>query len=95
VIIVVGLVVLLGALVQGAVGYGMSLIAAPLLVLVDPALVPVPLLLLTTVHATLAVVRDWRPQTGPISAGRCWAGCPVPESACSSSWRCPSGCSRW
>ncbi|MGH3888923.1 MAG: TSUP family transporter [Pseudonocardiaceae bacterium] len=55
-----GLVVVLGALVQGAVGYGMALVAAPLLALVDPALVPVPLLLLATVHSVLAVVRDGR-----------------------------------
>lgn len=59
-ILVAGLVVALGALVQGAVGYGMSLVAAPLLVLLDPALVPVPLILLTTVHSVLAVVRDGR-----------------------------------
>ena len=59
-ILVAGLVVALGALVQGAVGYGMALVAAPLLVLLDPALVPVPLILLTTVHSVLAVVRDGR-----------------------------------
>lgn len=59
-IVAAGLVVALGALVQGAVGYGMALVAAPLLALFDPALVPVPLILLTTVHAVLAVVRDGR-----------------------------------
>ncbi len=60
VIIAAGLVVALGALVQGAVGYGMALVAAPLLTLLDPALVPVPLLLLATVHSVLAVIRDGR-----------------------------------
>ncbi|HZA15527.1 MAG TPA: sulfite exporter TauE/SafE family protein [Pseudonocardiaceae bacterium] len=59
-ILVAGLVVALGALVQGAVGYGMALVAAPLLILFDPALVPVPLILLTSVHSVLAVVRDGR-----------------------------------
>lgn len=59
-VIAVGLVVTLGALVQGAVGYGMALVAAPLLALFDPALVPVPLILLTTVHSVLAVVREGR-----------------------------------
>lgn len=59
-ILAAGLVVALGALVQGAVGFGMALVAAPLLVLLDPTLVPVPLLLLTSVHAVLAVVRDGR-----------------------------------
>ena len=59
-ILAAGLVVTLGALVQGAVGYGMALVAAPLLALFAPALVPMPLILLTTVHAVLAVVRDGR-----------------------------------
>ena len=59
-LIAAGLVVALGALVQGAVGYGMALVAAPLLALVEPALVPVPLILLTSVHAVLLAVRDWR-----------------------------------
>lgn len=58
-------VVLLGAVVQGAAGYGMNLLAAPVLTLVDPQLVPVPLLLLSSTHAVLAAIRehthvDWR-----------------------------------
>lgn len=59
-IITAGLVVALGALVQGTVGYGMSLVAAPLLALVDPGLVPVPLILLGAGHSVLAAVREWR-----------------------------------
>lgn len=59
-LIAAGLVVALGALVQGTVGYGMSLVAAPLLALIEPALVPVPLILLTSAHAVLVAVRDWR-----------------------------------
>lgn len=64
-LLVAGLVMLLGALVQGVVGYGMNLVVAPLLTLTDPSLVPVPLLLIAMVHALLAVARehnhaDWR-----------------------------------
>ena len=59
-LITAGLIVALGALVQGAVGYGMALVAAPLLALIEPALVPVPLILLSSAHAVLAAVRDWR-----------------------------------
>ena len=59
-ILVAGLVVALGALVQGAVGYGMALVAAPLLALVDPALVPVPLIVLGAGHSVLAVLREGR-----------------------------------
>jgi uncharacterized membrane protein YfcA len=60
VVITAGLVVAFGALVQGAVGYGMALLAAPLLALVEPTLVPVPLILLTSAHAVLLAARDWR-----------------------------------
>lgn len=60
-----GLAVALGALVQGAVGFGLALVAAPLLAIIDPTLVPVPMLLLATAHALLALRRehgdtDWR-----------------------------------
>ena len=59
-LLIAGSVVALGAVVQGAVGYGMALVAAPILALIDPTLVPVPLLLLASVHSVLAVVRDGR-----------------------------------
>lgn len=59
-ILLAGLAVALGALVQGAVGYGMALVAAPLLALVDPALVPVPLVLLGAGHSVLTVLREGR-----------------------------------
>lgn len=64
-LLLAGLVLLLGAVVQGAVGYGMNLLAAPALALLDPTLVPVPLLLVSTVHAVMAMLRehhhaDWR-----------------------------------
>lgn len=53
-----GLAILFGALVQGTVGFGIGLVAAPLLALVDPALVPVPMLLLGTSHAALGLLRE-------------------------------------
>jgi uncharacterized protein len=56
--VLAGLVVLVGALLQGAVGFGMNLLAAPLLALLDPALVPVPILLASSVHAVLALARE-------------------------------------
>jgi uncharacterized membrane protein YfcA len=59
-LVLAGTVVLVGALIQGAVGFGMNLIAAPLLTLADPRLVPVPLLLIASSHAVLAIAREWR-----------------------------------
>jgi uncharacterized protein len=64
-LLLAGLVVLVGATVQGFVGFGLGLFAAPLLALLDPTLVPVPLLLVATVTSVLSVLRehrhtDWR-----------------------------------
>ncbi|MHA6794754.1 sulfite exporter TauE/SafE family protein [Pseudonocardia bannensis] len=56
--VLAGAVVAIGALVQGAAGFGLALVAAPLLALVDPVLVPVPLLMVVTVHALLALYRE-------------------------------------
>lgn len=58
VLLLAGAVVSTGALLQGAVGFGLGLLAAPLLALLDPALVPVPLIVLGMAHATLTVFRD-------------------------------------
>jgi uncharacterized protein len=54
-----GLVVALGALVQGTVGFGLALVAAPFLAIIDPRLVPVPMLLLATAHAMLMLRREY------------------------------------
>jgi uncharacterized protein len=55
-----GLAVAFGAFVQGAVGFGLALVAAPLLAIIDPRLVPVPMLLLATAHALLMLRREHR-----------------------------------
>jgi hypothetical protein len=73
-LLVAGLVVAVGALVQGTVGFGLALVAAPLLAILDPALVPVPLLVVTGAHALLALRRergdvDW-PGVGWALVGR-------------------------
>ncbi|GAA3234408.1 sulfite exporter TauE/SafE family protein [Pseudonocardia petroleophila] len=59
VVVVAGLVVAVGALVQGTVGFGLALVAAPLLAILDAALVPVPLLMITAVHALLTLRREF------------------------------------
>ncbi|HWP67057.1 MAG TPA: sulfite exporter TauE/SafE family protein [Candidatus Limnocylindria bacterium] len=52
------LVIAAGSFVQGGVGFGSLLIAAPLLVLVDPRLVPGPVLLPGLALAVLMALRD-------------------------------------
>ena len=48
----------MGSLLQGAVGFGLSLIAAPLVTLIDPTLVPGPLLMAALVLPVLTARRD-------------------------------------
>ncbi|RJQ77073.1 sulfite exporter TauE/SafE family protein [Pseudonocardiaceae bacterium YIM PH 21723] len=54
-----GIVVLVGAFVQGAAGYGLNVLAGSLLALIDPSFIPVPTLMLAAVPAALAVIREW------------------------------------
>jgi uncharacterized membrane protein YfcA len=51
-------VVTLAGCVQGCIGFGMALIAAPILVLIDPALVPGPLMASGLVLVILVAARD-------------------------------------
>jgi uncharacterized membrane protein YfcA len=48
----------LGALVQGSIGFGMSLIAAPLLVLINPVLVPGPTIVVGLMLSALVAWRE-------------------------------------
>ena len=50
--------VLVGATLQGSVGFGMGLLASPILILLDPRFVPAPILLSTTILTTLLTYRE-------------------------------------
>lgn len=65
VFVLLGVAVLVGAAVQGSVGLGLGLLAAPVFALVDPALVPGTILLLASVLPVLTSLReltgvDWK-----------------------------------
>lgn len=65
VLLIAGLVVLVGSIIQGMAGFGLNLIAGPILALLDPSLVPVPVLVVASVTASMAMFRerhgtDWR-----------------------------------
>ena len=51
-------VVMVGATLQGSVGFGFGMLAAPLLVLVDPGFVPAPLLCAALVLTILVAHRE-------------------------------------
>ena len=53
-------VVLAGSILQGTVGIGLGLLSAPLLVLIDPGLVPGPLLFASLLLTALMAFRDRR-----------------------------------
>ena len=54
----VAFVVLVGAVLQGSVGFGMGLLASPILILFDPRFVPGPVLLSTLLLTSLLTLRD-------------------------------------
>jgi hypothetical protein len=53
-----GVVVFAGAALQGSIGFGLGLFAVPLLLLIDPRLVPAPLLLASGVLTILLTHRE-------------------------------------
>jgi uncharacterized membrane protein YfcA len=55
---VAGSAVFVGSVLQGAVGFGLALVAAPILFLIDPRLIPGPLLLAALALVSLTAWRD-------------------------------------
>ena len=53
------LIIVAGCVVQGSIGIGLGLLGAPLLVLIEPRLVPGPLLFCSLILTTLVTYRDW------------------------------------
>jgi uncharacterized membrane protein YfcA len=64
-LLIAGLALALGGLVQGSVGFGLALVSVPIFALVRPELVPGAMVLVGALHTILSVVRehghvDWR-----------------------------------
>ena len=49
-----------GALVQGVVGFGLALVAGPVLILVDPRLVPAAMLVMSAAAPWATLAQEWR-----------------------------------
>jgi len=73
-LVVITLIVALGSLVQATIGFGMALIAAPLLLLVDPAFVPGPVIATALCLTVMVTLRERRAvevgQIGWLVSGR-------------------------
>jgi uncharacterized membrane protein YfcA len=54
------LIIAIGAAIQGSIGFGLGVVGAPLLVLLEPRLVPGPILLDALLLTLLVTVREWR-----------------------------------
>ena len=52
--------VVAGAVVQGVVGFGIALVAAPVLLLVDPRMVPAGMLVVSCVAPWTTLAQEWR-----------------------------------
>ena len=57
-VVVAGLLVALGALVQGTAGFGLALVSVPFLAVLAPDLVPVPMVLAGGLLSVLALLRE-------------------------------------
>ena len=57
-LIVAALAMMAGTLVQGSIGFGTNLVAAPILAIINPDLVPVPVILASFVFNVLVARRD-------------------------------------
>lgn len=53
-------VVVIGALIQGAIGFGVALLGAPLLFLINPVFVPAPVIMIGMTLPAMILARDWR-----------------------------------
>lgn len=53
-------VILAGSLIQGSIGFGLGMIGAPLLYLIQPALIPGPMIVAGMCLPVLILLRDWR-----------------------------------
>jgi uncharacterized membrane protein YfcA len=62
--------VLAGSVVQGAVGFGLALVSAPVLILIDPRFIPAPLLLASL---SLILLTAYRDRQGIDLSGLRWA----------------------
>jgi uncharacterized protein len=73
VVLLAGAAVLVGAVIQGAVGFGVGLVAAPIVTLLDPSLMPGSLLVagfLLPLMSFASEHRHYDPKVGWVFAGR-------------------------
>ncbi|MEO6955697.1 MAG: hypothetical protein ABI137_03050, partial [Antricoccus sp.] len=64
-VLLCGLAVLLGSIVQGSIGLGMALVASPFVTIIDPTLMPGSIMLISSLLPIATLIKerdqiDWR-----------------------------------
>ncbi|GLX03534.1 sulfite exporter TauE/SafE family protein [Microbispora sp. NBRC 16548] len=59
-LLIAGVAVFIGAVVQGGVGFGLGLVAAPLITLLDPSVMPGAVQVVNMAMPLLTLAREWR-----------------------------------
>ncbi|MBL4801096.1 MAG: sulfite exporter TauE/SafE family protein [Emcibacter sp.] len=54
------LIIFIAAVIKGSTGFGFGMVAAPAMMIIDPILVPGPLLVLAMLTSFLIALREWR-----------------------------------
>ena len=88
-VLLLGSAVLVGAVVQGSVGFGIVVVAAPFVVWAAPELMPGSMLVCGFVMPLLHLTRRWRDIDWATSPRRSPAGSPSRRWGCGW-WRCPA-----
>lgn len=57
-LLIAGLIIFVGSLIQGGIGFGVNMVAGPVLIMIDPSLVPVPVLITALFGASIGLFRD-------------------------------------
>ncbi|MGB6070603.1 MAG: sulfite exporter TauE/SafE family protein, partial [Rhodococcus sp. (in: high G+C Gram-positive bacteria)] len=68
--VVVALAIFFASAMQASIGFGMGMLAAPIVAIVDPGLIPATLIMLAVVVSVLVLVRD---RTALDLSGAGWA----------------------
>lgn len=78
--------IVLASCMQASIGFGMGMLAAPIVAIVDPGLIPGTLIMLATMVTLMVVVRNARTSTSPAPDGPWPEGFRAPSPGRCCSW---------
>lgn len=60
VLLIAGCAILIGAIVQGGVGFGIGIVGAPIVTLLDPGVMPGAIIITSIMYPVLTILHEWR-----------------------------------